>query len=242
MKSPAAREAPHPDPERGALLPYPEPLAEKLPRPLHTVRISQRLPEAAGGPINLARFNEQYRETSTARGHMDHERLLHLMRYEKWWEKITPEMGIALAEGSALQPARAGDVLVEIGEDKSRNRAFVLDRQGRPREVETIPITKGTIPNLSYNPTEGAPNWVAAVKPHPEQPGVLMRTQEVITRSGARVKPDAFFLDTAEGGKFALAEKIQPGHILEFGGDERIGGESFKNRAYRLVLGKTKVC
>jgi hypothetical protein len=67
-----------------------------------------------------------------------------------------------------------------------------------------------------------------------------MRTKEVLTRSGARVKADAFFLDTAEGGKSAKAERIEPGHVLEFGGDERIGSQSLKNRAYRLVLGKTE--
>ncbi len=65
------------------------------------------------------------------------------MRYENWWESITPEMGIALEEGSGPQPARAGDVFVEIAEDKSRNRAFVVDRLGRSREVETIPIIDG---------------------------------------------------------------------------------------------------
>jgi len=67
-----------------------------------------------------------------------------------------------------------------------------------------------------------------------------MRTQEILTRSGSRVKADAFFLDTAQGGKSAKVEKIEPGHVLEFGGDKRIGSESVKNRAYRLVLGKTE--
>ncbi|MEW6443195.1 MAG: hypothetical protein AB1640_19835 [bacterium] len=227
-------------PERHALLPYPEPQTEKAPRPLHTLRVFQRLPEAANGPIDLARFGEQYRETLTARGHMDHDMLLNLTRYEAWWEKIVPETGVALADGSLPRTAQAGDIIVEVGQEKSANRAFVVDRLGRPREVETVPITKGTIPNLSYNPTEGAPNWVAAVRPHPEQPGLLMRTPEVVTRSGNRVTADAFFLDTAEGGRFASAEKIRPGHILEFGGDELAGGESFKNRTYRLVLGNTQ--
>jgi hypothetical protein len=235
-----ATDSPPPAPEREALLPYPEPVAEKAPRALHTFRVFQRLPEAADRPIDLAKFNPQYRETATAAGPMDRERLLHLMRYEDWPQKITPEMRVAIGEGTAARPTRPGDVLVEIGQDKSRNRAFVIDRLGRPRHVETIPITKGTIPNLSYNSTDGAPNWVAAVQPHPEQPGALMRTQEVLTRSGSRIQADAFFLDSAEGGKSAKAEKIEPGHVLEFGGDERIGAESLKNRAYRLVLGKTE--
>ncbi len=240
LKPTPTRESPHSAPEREALLPDPEPLTDKAPKPLHTFRVFQRLPEAADQPINLAKFNEQYREAATAAGPMDRERLLHLMRYENWAQKVTSEMGITLTEGHAPRLTRAGDVVVELGEDKSRNRAFVIDRLGRARQVETMPITKGTIPNLSYTPTEGAPNWVAAVEPHPEQPGVLMRTKEVLTRAGGRAKANAFFLDTVEDGQSAKAEKIEAGHVLEFGGDERIGSQNLKNRAYRLVLGKTE--